>query len=183
MVSSGNFSLNIYGLPKKYIIMPGGFINETLATLNFSYFSNRIQIVFNFRDHTLLYDFLGKYNIYKYYIFFKVNHRPYDRIYMCTFLLKYHSYDSLHLYFFHPFCALRVLLLSLDVRSPSIVITFPCSFMLQVQCGDRKKEREPWTNRKWRGVKAIGHHGFPRRARATKLSACISNHRISFLLR
>lgn len=33
-----------------------------------------------------------------------------------------------------------LLLLGSDVRSPSIVITFPCSFVLQVQ---RRTEREP----------------------------------------
>lgn len=46
---------------------------------------------------------------------------------------------------------------------------------------EEKREREPWTNRKWRGVKAVGLRGFPRRARATKLSTCKSERRISFL--
>lgn len=73
----------------------------------------------------------------------------------------------------------------LHVQGADTAITFPCSFLLQVQrtgTGE-KREREPWTNRKWRGVKAVGLRGFPRRARATKLSTCKSERRISrFLL-
>lgn len=56
-------------------------------------------------------------------------------------------------------------------------------FKVQRTGTGEKREREPWTNRKWRGVKAVGLRGFPRRARTTKLSTCKSERRISrFLL-
>lgn len=70
----------------------------------------------------------------------------YHMVFSCVYIFAQVSL----LRFLSPVCvffspsprASRSLILSSDVRSPSIVITFPCSFVLQVQGTEEKKRKE-----------------------------------------
>lgn len=70
---------------------------------------------------------------------FKIDQALWSCMYICMYIfcLSVILVIFFTCVFFYSFCALRLLLLSLDVRSPSIAITFPCC-----RCGGGQKKKK-----------------------------------------